>query len=384
MIESTCIHEAVQRKKDWVRERLEDAIRRGDFRPGERMPSEKQLARLLSVNHRTVRAGLELLAQRDIVVRRPRSGTYVTKQARQALSTQIAIALPDFLLKAENSSQVAISTAIRTVGRVFAPGESVTPVMFYRPGRLLTDVARPAASRGVRGLLLWPQFEPLSTWRADLKTVLKEGFHVAITDSLPGDDFSGLDVFAVHVEVLPALTRIFERAIELGHRRIVALLYSSPERIRHRFEKEIQRLAALYRLDKSVDHVLVLDNVYPRSADYNVINSLLDQPQRPTAIVVEDEVMAAAVWRACNHRRLHVPHDISVAALWDMTPGAHPVRMTCSNTVELWERAAELGALYLNQRLTNGDYTDGGLQTEMTAQVVWQESLGPMHGQDKR
>lgn len=61
-----------------VRQTLVEQIARGDFGPGDRLPSESQLAADLGVNRLTVRRAIEELARAGMVRSRQGSGTFVT------------------------------------------------------------------------------------------------------------------------------------------------------------------------------------------------------------------------------------------------------------------------------------------------------------------
>ncbi|MCC8194005.1 MAG: PLP-dependent aminotransferase family protein [Deltaproteobacteria bacterium] len=59
---------------------LEAAVASGHLAPGERLPSERDLARLLSVNRSTVIRALDEMGDRGILVRKRGSGTYVNRE----------------------------------------------------------------------------------------------------------------------------------------------------------------------------------------------------------------------------------------------------------------------------------------------------------------
>jgi GntR family transcriptional repressor for pyruvate dehydrogenase complex len=58
----------------WVRGKIEDT----EFRPGDRLPSERELASRIGVSRASVRAGLQALATMGVVESRHGSGTYIT------------------------------------------------------------------------------------------------------------------------------------------------------------------------------------------------------------------------------------------------------------------------------------------------------------------
>ena len=64
-----------------VRDRLEDAIREGALRPGERLPGEHELAERLSIGRSTLREALRLLEQDGVIDVRHGKGRFVSALA---------------------------------------------------------------------------------------------------------------------------------------------------------------------------------------------------------------------------------------------------------------------------------------------------------------
>ncbi len=59
---------------------IEEAVASGRLAPGERLPPERDLARLLGVNRSTIIHALDALADRGVLIRKQGSGTYVHKE----------------------------------------------------------------------------------------------------------------------------------------------------------------------------------------------------------------------------------------------------------------------------------------------------------------
>jgi GntR family transcriptional repressor for pyruvate dehydrogenase complex len=57
---------------------VRDLISRGDFKPGDRLPAERELAGRIGVSRPSVRAGLQALAAMGVVEARRGSGTYIS------------------------------------------------------------------------------------------------------------------------------------------------------------------------------------------------------------------------------------------------------------------------------------------------------------------
>src|SRR5213592_3617643 len=66
---------------------LEKSLEAREWRPGQAMPSEIELARRFGVAQGTVRKAIEALAADNLVVRRQGKGTYVTTHTEEKAST---------------------------------------------------------------------------------------------------------------------------------------------------------------------------------------------------------------------------------------------------------------------------------------------------------
>src|SRR5947199_5442142 len=58
---------------------LREMIHRGDLRPGDRLPPERDLAKLLGVSRPTLRAGIRSLAAVGVLQSRQGAGTFVVE-----------------------------------------------------------------------------------------------------------------------------------------------------------------------------------------------------------------------------------------------------------------------------------------------------------------
>ena len=62
-----------------IRVALAEAIQRGDFKPGEKLPSERELQSLLGISRATIRQALNDLASSGLIYTRSGKGTYVAQ-----------------------------------------------------------------------------------------------------------------------------------------------------------------------------------------------------------------------------------------------------------------------------------------------------------------
>lgn len=82
-------------KHQAVRDALIEAIQRGDFKPGDRLPAERVLAEIYGVSYMTARRAVTEMVESDLLLRRARSGTYVPEHTpRHVASTTLHLVCP--------------------------------------------------------------------------------------------------------------------------------------------------------------------------------------------------------------------------------------------------------------------------------------------------
>ena len=103
-----------------VAERLAGEIRSGAFAPGERLPSERDLARRLEVGRASVREAIAALQVQGVIETRPGSGSFVADDARERLPAPSGLphdASPSDLLEARALLEPAIARLAAERGR---------------------------------------------------------------------------------------------------------------------------------------------------------------------------------------------------------------------------------------------------------------------------
>jgi GntR family transcriptional regulator len=124
---------------------LRARIRAGEWQPGERMPSEPELARRRTVSRSSMRGAIAMLEEEGYVSRRHGSGTYVTHRP----------ALPNDLGRNFGVSQLIASTGLQpgtleeSSGAVPAPA-SVAAALGVAEGELVSTLRRVRTAGGRR------------------------------------------------------------------------------------------------------------------------------------------------------------------------------------------------------------------------------------------
>ena len=138
---------------------LRARIRAGEWRPGERMPSEPELARRRTVSRSSMRAAIAMLEEEGYVSRRHGSGTYVTHRP----------ALPHDLGRNFGVSSLIASTGLQpgcveeSSGAVPAPA-AVAEALGVAEGELVSSLCRvrTAGDRRVVDVTDWCRLEDLA------------------------------------------------------------------------------------------------------------------------------------------------------------------------------------------------------------------------------
>ena len=126
-------------------EELRARILAGEWQPGEKLPSEPELARRRTVSRSSMRAAITVLEEDGYVSRRHGSGTYVT--ARPALPSDLGRNFGVSALIAHNGMQPG--SAEETSGSMPAPPE-VARVLEVQPGEPLSQLRRVRTADGRR------------------------------------------------------------------------------------------------------------------------------------------------------------------------------------------------------------------------------------------
>lgn len=138
-----------------------------------------------------------------------------------------------------------------------------------------------------------------------------------------------------------ATREVVDHLVDLGHRRI-AQVVGPQEGTSARVRRELyQRMLRAHGLDDS----RWIESDYTAPGGRIVTAALLDGPQRPTAIVYSNDLMAIAGMSECHSRGLRVPHDISIVGWDDITVAqyVHPALSTVTqNPYEDGRLAAEM------------------------------------------
>jgi DNA-binding LacI/PurR family transcriptional regulator len=345
-------------KAEEARHRILEQLRTGSLRPGQRLESEREMARQMGMNHQTVRRALAELVEEGLIVKRPRMGTFVRDGGS---TTSVAAVFPRWFLDKSVRPAAAGVELEWIIESLDSPVYAVS-VLSYRPDRFWDDAGQAILARGIRGILLW---ESIQIPAEAIGRLLDAGVQiVALTHHA---HLSGLGFSSYMLDQGPVLAELLQGLVERGHRRIVVVRFSTPAT--PTLNSVIEEAADRLGLGEGRELSLWLPNA--RQLDYAPLETLFER--RPTAVIAPDECVAAEIFRRCYRRGVRIGEDLSLAARQDLTPRAHPVPLTAPDT-EHWSRQTARRAGEHLRRLLEGERLER-VEVRLSGPVRWTRSV---------
>jgi len=354
-------------KSDRVYEQMTDWIQSRKFLPGNRLPSEQDLAKELGVNHQTLRRGLEKLVTDGLVIKRPSVGNFVAELPQ---GVEIAMVLPQWMRQAHRQHPMIGLLLSGAYQKIDSSCDSVS-ILFYRPGKLWEDAGAMLASRRVRGSLV--KVDPTIT-PEDLQQFSQANIDVVLLGNCsPSVAEMGLPCFSYdpHLAIGPMMSRLFE----LGHRHITVFEYALElPMLRAARHEVVQRIAGNAGIKNWKDLLVSIPNA-DGHPELGIVKEVLSSANRPTAIVVPDEMVASEVFSFCFQHGVKVPEDLSIVAWCDNQPLGHAVALTAPNTVWLHTQEAEMATEHLLNSLAGKKQSN--CDVILRGEITWTDSIGP-------
>jgi len=347
-------------KARFGRDAILQMLRDRKMKAGDKIPSERQLAAELGMNHRTVRRALEELVMDGVVEKRPRLGNFVNDVER---CTPLAVAVPTYFLK--SASQLgAVGLILDGVNSVLDHSQYSLTMLSYRIEYFVEDVLRFVEARGIRGLFL----VGASQIRAeDLRAVMDLGVKVVLLTNHP--HLAALGVSSFFYDTNMVFSQLLAGIVDRGHEKIVLIRYEVGA---GSYVHQIEESCREYGLGAAEEITVILPNS-GLNADLRPVEELFACERDFSALIVWDEVIAAKVFQESYKRRLYVPENFSLAACNNNSPDMHPVPLTSPDT-PFWRRKLVTMAAEHIMKSFHGGATEG-IQMPMGGGVIWRESV---------
>ena len=350
---------------------VQDLIGRRGLKPGDRLPSERQLASKFKIAHTTVRRALAQLVDAGQVERRVGLGTFVSdgKGATREQKKQQTIALA---IQESLSTRPIVGYCIQGAREVFSQDDFGIEVLGIGPDGFNDAFLRVLHRRRIEGLLYrgYLGTRDLAALRAARIPFVSLG-----VDILPND------VPQVALDYDHLLEQLVGQAFRAGHRSTAFIGWRAPQdavetprapsRIGGAYERACRRFQGWDGAHR-VAHLPAISEPEPALVDTAAV---FDLDPLPTCLIATDDTMAAALMRDLEVRGLRVPHDVSVAALFDNTPLAHRIPLTAASAPIEMPRGYAIAARMLREQMHGRTLSQPHQRHRMM--VCMKTSLGP-------
>jgi LacI family transcriptional regulator len=286
----------------------------GKYRPGDRFPSDQELARKFEVNHVTVRTAVKRFVEAGLLERRVGAGTIVRdpKQAPTTRAATSAVTNHGVGLSIPDATHSFFGEILRSVeGALLGTGR---PLLFghtWELGQREEQVVGAWMQQGIRLMILTPTVLDPAFYR----TVVASGVRLVFVDRR----IDGLEVPSITSRDQYGMAELVKHLVASGHRRLVhlggpATIWTG--RIRREAFAQTSRDAGLTPQEaETVSAGFFIEDGHRATA------ALLDKGPPPDAIMAANDPVAVGAIRALNERGFRVPEDVSVTGFGDTDLG---------------------------------------------------------------
>jgi LacI family transcriptional regulator len=214
------------------------------------------------------------------------------------------------------------------------------------------------------GILMLPEES-----NEELRALQRHGYPFVVVDPRTRPDDGIAAVSAANASGARVAT---EHLLQLGHRRIAAI--TGPANWLASSERLNGFNGALAAAGVLPDAGLVREAAFAPGAGQEAAESLLDMPDRPTAIFAFNDELAVTVLRTARERGLRVPDDVSVVGFDD----SEKARITTPALTSVRQPLAEMGRMAVTMLLQMLESQRvEGVSVELAVRLVERESTAP-------
>lgn len=290
-----------------VRRILEEKVRTGDYRPGNRIPGERDLARDLGVSQMTVNKAILALCADGWLRREAGNGTFVRDEFRPPVPDVVRIGFAVRTATERIGSDYYLSGLLQGIQRAVT-NEPISLTLFEITH---AEVFGRLANAPVDGLLL---VDVLHTSAGEVARLAEAGKRIVIV----GAEAGSLRIPYVDADNYQGGLDAMQHLMREGHSRIAGVFsYANASNTRRRLEAYRDALSSAGIVPP---HCGVIGDDDPE-CDLHALRAgvarMLRGPQRPTAFYCGGYALAQEVIAVAAEQGLAVPDDVSVVGFDD-------------------------------------------------------------------
>ncbi len=330
-------------------------IQEGQYRVGDRLPSEQELAQSHAVSVITSKKALDELERDGLISRVKGSGSFVAASQPNAGPNHVKMIAMVLPLGSETGGGLELFCSVEMIAK--SHGYYVTVENTHSSSQREREILLSLLKDGIEGIIYYPMF---TSENFDLiKKLTMEKYPIVIIDKTIHD----IDVDSVLCDNYNASLALTRHLIACGHRNIAFVsenVINERSSLRERFLGYSDALA-------EAGIMLNLDNVlFPgakgetamekneRTAYYKSVADRVLRDRSITALQVSSDRVAVELMRVCVKKGISLPKDVSIVGFDDLDVASYitPALTTAKqNFRAIGQSAAEL----VISRLKNKD-----------------------------
>lgn len=346
-----------------------DGIQSGQFRPGDRLPSEFALAEQFDASRQTVRHATDELVKKGILTRQRGSGTYVSKNSDVTHKESRRVGVITTYI-----DDYVFPGIIRGIESTLTPlGYTLSLGVTHDSHLEEADCLRRIIDDGICGLIIEgtksaipsPNLSFFEQLRAhNIPMIFLNGYYRELTQC---------GVFQDDVVTARMLT---EQLIKNGHKKIAAVFKSDDLQGLKRFEGMQQ---ALYAADLFVEDRRILWYTTEDVADYfsgSLDSFILNRFGDATALVCYNDQIAAQICDLLKRNGKSIPKDISVVS-FDNSPLASDTAYCLTSSIYPSTEIGATAANLLVRCLRDNNYRE---HIRLQPEIAYRPSIRKLSG----
>ncbi len=293
-------------------------IRAGNFKPGDKLPSERMLEKSYNVSRITINRAMAMLNGQGVLERRRGIGSFVAKEFGRYQDDSITNSLVKFLSPgAKIKGEVYVTAGQESMCKILKEYEKDLIVKFYYSEDDYIAELKELESNGIFGAVIWHL--PSREGDRILETLQKKSVRFILLDSYcdkPETDYVITDNY-------DGGRRMVEYLISQGHTKI-AYVTKKLEHFTSLENRQLGFLQGLLRngLPVTGDSLFEVDVTHDEGVQ-SVLDRILSLSDRPTAIFASNDILAFDIFDELTARGLKVPEDFSLVGFDDIDRSKH-------------------------------------------------------------
>ena len=288
-----------------IADRLRSRIASGELGAGERLPSSRELQKLLNVSSITIENGLTLLVKEGVLCRRPRCGTFVAENP--VIESAAPIDDPPYIYtvfyKMPSISHYWFLVLSELESRIQAAGYSLMLLRRNTDSDSLGNIARYRNCRGI--ILCGYNSEKLS------REISRRKLPVVLIGALDSGEASNADLDQVmHNDEERAMIST-RHLLDLGHRRIVCVTGPRGSQYSQSQKSGFRKAMELFGIRPDAGSYIDLEDLNYEQGVQAGYRLLCSSP-RPTAVYVGSDPVARAILTVAEKLGIDAPRELSV------------------------------------------------------------------------